>query len=158
MAKDTLLALARTMRSTADAIIHELEGEAAAQGPSPPPANYATVSAFAEQLNVSVNTVRGWVKLGLPTVTVGRVVRVRVREAREWLDKGSDRSMVRKLAILSARTQNHEQKAGLLAHLQREREALVPVLLSWRPAQRHPRPAPSDEGRAARSVGQRVRA
>lgn len=114
MAKDTLLALARTMRSTADAIIHELEGEATAPRSSPPPANYATVSAFAEQLNVSVNTVRGWVKLGLPTVTVGRVVRVRVQEARAWLDEGGDRTMVRKMALLSARTASHEQKAGLL--------------------------------------------
>jgi hypothetical protein len=114
MAKDNLLALARTLRSTADAIIHELEGEAAAPNSGPPPANYATVVAFAEQLNVSPNTVRGWIRLGLPTVTVGRVVRVRVHEARAWLDGNSDRTMVRKLALLSARTAGNEQKAGLL--------------------------------------------
>jgi hypothetical protein len=133
MAKDTLLALARTMRSTAEAIIHELEGEAPAAGPSPPAANYATVNAFAEQLGVSANTIRGWIKLGLPTVNVGRVVRIRVQEARAWLDAGSDRTMVRKLAILSARTRNHEQKAGLLAYVQRERETLVSLLLCRRP-------------------------
>jgi hypothetical protein len=103
MAKDTLLTLARTMRSTADAIIHELEGEAAAPGAIPPPANYATVGAFAEQLNVSVNTVRGWVKLGLPTVTIGRVVRIRVPEALAWLKTGSDKTVVRRLALMSAR-------------------------------------------------------
>lgn len=103
MTKEELIALARTMRSTAEAIIVELEGGAHAEAPSPPPSPYATVSGFAEQLNVSTNTVRSWVKLGLPTVTMGRVVRIRVPEALAWLESGSDKTVVRRLALMAAR-------------------------------------------------------
>jgi hypothetical protein len=112
VAQDKLLALARTMRSTAEAIIQEIEEGPQAE-PSTPPADYVAMSTFAEQMNVSVNTVRGWIRLGLPTITIGRVVRVRVKEARGWLEQGGDRTVVRRLATLSARTVGHGQKAGL---------------------------------------------
>lgn len=53
------------------------------------PILYLSIADFARRLGVAKNTVVNWTKQGLPTVRIGRVVRVPVTEATAWLlDQG----------------------------------------------------------------------
>lgn len=55
------------------------------QSPSPV---YATIDSFAERLLVSRNTVKRWLKLGMPSVCVGRSRRIQIVQAEAWLLAG----------------------------------------------------------------------
>lgn len=46
---------------------------------------YATIEAFAERLSVHPNTIKSWLKRGLPSVKVGSVRRILVERADAWL-------------------------------------------------------------------------
>lgn len=47
--------------------------------------SYATVKGFAARWSVSMRTVRYWLGRGMPTVRVGRIVRIPVAQADAWV-------------------------------------------------------------------------
>jgi excisionase family DNA binding protein len=66
------------------------------QSNSPPTSfSYATIDAFAERLQVHKNTVRHWLKKGLPHVKAGRTVRIVLERADTWLASGGAETPVR---------------------------------------------------------------
>jgi hypothetical protein len=56
---------------------------------TPPEPFGLTVAQYAQRWQVSVPTVRGWIRSGLPVVKVERVVRVIVAEADDWMRRRS---------------------------------------------------------------------
>lgn len=49
---------------------------------------YCSIDGFAVRLGVHRNTVKKWLKLGLPALKVGRVWRIQIALADEWLHVG----------------------------------------------------------------------
>jgi hypothetical protein len=50
-----------------------------------PSGPYATIQQFAAKHQVSTKTVQRWLKLGLPSYAVGKVRRIFVHEAEQWV-------------------------------------------------------------------------
>ena len=60
---------------------------------------YATIDSFAEMLIVSRTTVKRWLKLGLPSVCVGRSRRIQIAQAHAWLLAGGAEERPKKAKI-----------------------------------------------------------
>lgn len=52
--------------------------------PTAAPAPWVKVATYAEHASVSVETVRRWVKLGMPHSGMGKLVRIHVERADQW--------------------------------------------------------------------------
>lgn len=52
---------------------------------NPPPSSLLTIAEYASHAGVSRSTVNKWLRLGLPRVKSGRVVRIRPQEAAQWM-------------------------------------------------------------------------
>lgn len=67
----------------ADATALKEEIALAANDAEPDPV-FMTIDSYAKRAEVSIETVRKWIRLGLPVRRQGSVVRVRVAEADRW--------------------------------------------------------------------------
>lgn len=68
-----------------------------------------TVAEFANRMKVSVRLIRKWIAAGMPSVRAGRIRRVIVADAQQWLVDGGGKGAAAAAGIAAAR------RAGLRA-------------------------------------------
>lgn len=69
------------LRAEVDGLISAIESTPDATDPDP---IYLTPEEYSKRADVSVETVRRWLKAGLPHIRRGHVVRIKVAEADAW--------------------------------------------------------------------------
>jgi hypothetical protein len=100
---EELRALALQTRELADQMLTRCALHSDAKPVAPPaPAEWMTVKRFAQHRQVCASTIRKWIRLGMPHSRSGRVVRVRLRAADEWVDGDGPRLAVKRLAARAA--------------------------------------------------------
>jgi excisionase family DNA binding protein len=79
-----------------------LDEEGAAATPAPGTPEYMTPDEYAARVHVTPRTVRKLVEDGMPSARIGRVLRVKVREADAWLELRNSGALARKSATIAA--------------------------------------------------------
>lgn len=88
------------MRATIDAML--LGGDQAPHPKPPPMPSRLTIRSYAERQNVSVSTVRRWIRAGLPHTKLSpRIIRIDPNAADEWIRRGGDRGRPVPLSLVS---------------------------------------------------------
>lgn len=87
MSDADLRTLALELHVLASRLLERLPGDPPpSPSPRPPEREFMDVREFADKLGVSSTTIRRQIKTGLPTKTIGRLLRIPVAEAMTWLE------------------------------------------------------------------------